>query len=185
MLIIGVVIWWDAHLFKPLMPKPRQYMEDKLGNGARGIMTVIILISVVMMVVGYRSADVVPLYTPIEGIGHLNNVMMLIAVTMMGMGASKGRARTWLRHPMLWGSIVWAVAHLLVNGDLASLILFGGIGAWALASIFVINTTEGEWKRPKAGPISGDIKLVVIGFVLYIAIAAIHTMLGYSPFGAV
>jgi hypothetical protein len=86
---------------------------------------------------------------------------------------------------MLIGVIVWSIAHLLVNGDLSSIVLFGGIGAWAISSILLINATEGECTRPSPGPIKGDIKLGIIGLVLFGVIAAIHTYLGYSPFGAV
>ena len=57
---------------------------------------------------------------------------MLVAVALIGAGHSKGRARGWLRHPMLTGVVVWAVAHLLVNGDVASLVLFGWLGLWAV-----------------------------------------------------
>jgi uncharacterized membrane protein len=184
LLIIGVIIWWDAHFFKLVMPGLRQKMEDRMGNGARGLMTVIILISLVMMVVGFRSASGPQIYTPPSWGGHLNNLMMLAAVIMLGMGNSKGRLRTWFRHPMLLGTIVWSIAHLLANGDLESIILFGGIGLWALSSIFLINHQEGPWTRPEPGPIAGDIKLVIIGLVLFSIIVAIHTWLGYSPFGA-
>ena len=77
---------------------------------------------------------------------------MFLAVALMGAGQSKGHARSWLRHPMLTGVLVWAFAHLLVNGDVASLILFGWMAAWALASMALINAREPAWVRPAPGP---------------------------------
>ena len=83
---------------------------------------------------------------------------------------------------MLTGVVVWAVAHLLVNGDAQSVVLFGGLAVWAVAEMLVINATAGPWVRPEPGPAKGDIRLIVIALVLYGVIAAIHTWLGYWPF---
>jgi ABC-type cobalt transport system substrate-binding protein len=113
----------------------------------------------------------------------VNNALMIIAVVLMGMGKSKGRARAWLRHPMLWGIVVWAVAHLLVNGDVASIVLFGGMGLWALANMLLINAQDGPWQRPAPGPASGDIKLLVISAVVFAVIVGLHMWLGPNPFG--
>jgi uncharacterized membrane protein len=139
-------------------------------------------VGLMLMIVGYRRAPVVPVYDPPAWGIHVNNLLMLAAVALMGAGKSKGRARSWLRHPMLTGVGVWAVAHLLVNGDLASLLLFGWLGGWAVANMALINAREPNWVRPAPGPVSGDIRLAVIAVVLYAAIAAVHTWLGYFPF---
>lgn len=184
-LILGIFLWADVHWMKRLMPNMRKKMDTRLGAGAaRGIISVLILCSIVMMVIGFRRADFIPIYTPFEGVGPVNNFLMVIAVMCMGMGASKGKMRTWLRHPMLTGVIIWMVAHLLVNGDLASLILFGGIGFWAAATMVLINRAEGAWLRPEAGPPAGDIRLVVITIIMFTVIASIHILLGYNPFSA-
>ena len=125
LLIAGVALWWAAHLFKRLAPDARVGMGDK----GKGLVAGVLVISVILMVVGYRSADVIALYAPLPGMGHLNNLAMLIAIFLYGVGGTKGMLYTRMRHPMLWGTVIWAGSHLLVNGDLASVILFGGIGA--------------------------------------------------------
>ncbi|GHA61129.1 membrane protein [Amylibacter ulvae] len=182
-LILGIIIWCDVHFFKRILPAGRMAMDEKLGAGpAKGVIALLLVISVVFMIIGYRSMDHLPVYTPISGIGHLNNLLMLIAVALMGLGASKGRARSWLRHPMLTGVIVWGMAHLLVNGDLASIFLFGGMILWAIGEMVLINRSEGAWLRPEPGPASGDIRLAIITIVLFAIIAGIHTALGYNPF---
>ena len=107
---------------------------------------------------------------------------MYIAILLFGMGSSKGKMRAWFRHPMLMGVITWSVAHLLVNGDLASVILFGGLAIWAIIQILLINRAVVDWARPEAGPVARDIRLLVIALVLYAVIAAIHTWLGYNTF---
>jgi uncharacterized membrane protein len=183
LLVLGLVLWTVAHLFKRVAPGARGELAGAVGGGpSRGIMAALILASLVLMVIGYRGAAVVPVYAPPAWGIHVNNLAMLFAVGLIGAGQSKGHARAWLRHPMLTGVIVWAIAHLLVNGDVASLVLFGWLGIWAIASILVINARDPAWARPEPGPISGDIRLVVITVVIYAVIAGVHIWLGYFPF---
>lgn len=183
LLLVGVFLWMDAHFLKRLLPGVRQSMDAKFGEkAARGIVAGLIFISLGLMVVGYRGSETVPVYTPFSGAGHLNNFLMVIAVICMGAGSSRGRMKTWLRHPMLTGVIIWAIGHMLVNGDIASIILFGGLGLWAVIEIILINKAEGAWVRPEAGPASRDIRLLVISAVVFIVIVSIHMWLGYSPF---
>lgn len=182
-LVLGVLIWSLVHFTKRLAPDVRRSLTERLGaRRSKVVLAAVIGLGVLLMIVGYRTAAFVPVYAP-PGWGiHLNNLLMLGAVALLGMGSSKGRARTWLRHPMLTGVVVWAVAHLLVNGDLASLILFGGLAVWALTEMRLVNAGEGPWHRPSPGPVSGDVRLIVITLVVYAVIAAIHAWLGYWPF---
>lgn len=182
LLIAGLVLWVAAHFFKRVAPGVRAGMNDKLGAGAaRGVMAVILVASVVMMVKGYRAAPVLEIFNaPSWGI-HVNNLAMLAAISLMGAGSSKGRVRAMLRHPMLTGVVVWGLAHLLVNGDVASLILFGGLASWAVANMLLINATSDPWDRPDPGPAGGDFKLLAITVVLFIVIAAVHAFIGPSP----
>ena len=185
LLYTGLAIWWLAHFVKRLSPALRTTMDTKLGSGpAKGIIALLILLSVVLMVMGYRTAPVDVVYdTPNWG-KHVNNLLMLVAIALLGMGSSKGRARTWLRHPMLTGALIWALAHLLVNGDMASIVLFGGVGAWALISMMLINMAEGKWQRPLAGPAFGDARWLMISVVVFAVISGFHIWIGPSPFGA-
>ena len=75
---------------------------------------------------------------------------------------------------MLSGVVLWSAAHLLVNGDLPSVILFGGLGSWALLEMAVINRAEGPWQRPPRGSFASDGKVLLVAAVLYAAIVGIH-----------
>ncbi len=183
LLYLGIAIWILVHFFKRIAPEARSGMDRAMGQGpAKGVIAVLLVISIVLMVIGYRAEPYDPVYAPIAGMGHLNNLLMIAAVMLMGAGSSKGKMRSWFRHPMLLGVIVWSFAHLLVNGDYASVVLFGSMALWAVAEIILINRAEPTWSRPEPGPIKGDIRLFVISLVLYAIIAGIHIALGHNPF---
>ena len=175
-LILGVLLWIGAHLFKRILPKQRA----ALGKAGMAIVAALVLISVVLMIIGYREAEEVQLYALPIWAWYLNNLMMLVAIFMMDVGMVKGVVRTKLRHPMLLGAVIWAVAHLLVNGDLASLVLFGGLGLWALFEMAVISRADGPWLAPAKGSIINDGKVAILAAALYAAFAGIHYWLGHS-----
>lgn len=178
LLILGVILWIAAHLFKRVMPDARA----RLGDKGKGLIALILLASVVLMVIGYRDAGEIYVWSPPSWTVHANSLLMLIAVVLLGLGNSKSRFRGITRHPMLAGVRAWAVGHLLVNGDLASIVLFGGMFVWALIQVAVINKAEPDWTRPEPGNLAGDIKLAVISAVLFAVFAVVHTWLGYPVF---
>ncbi|MFC2968395.1 NnrU family protein [Acidimangrovimonas pyrenivorans] len=177
LLILGVALWWVAHLFKRLAPGPRA----ALGDAGKGLAGLVLLAALVLMVIGYRALPNMPNMVAMPGNGHANNTLMLIALIVFGAGMSKGWLWTKIRHPMLWGVVLWSVAHLLVRNDLPSLILFGGMGLWALVEMALINGA-GPWQRPASGGIKRDGALAAIALVMYGLIAFVHIWLGYSPF---
>ncbi|WP_208348542.1 NnrU family protein [Pseudaestuariivita rosea] len=182
LLIGGITIWWGVHLFKRWMPETRA----KLGDPGKGLVAVGVLISLALIIIGYSRVEFIPLWYPPEFLTHVNNLLMVIAFYIYGAGAAKG-AKVWLgtkiRHPQLTAVKVWALAHLLVNGDLASVILFGAMLAWAVVSVIVINRAEGAWDRPPQAPVKKEIIHVTISVVLFIIVALIHNWLGVYPFG--
>ncbi|OZB17092.1 MAG: hypothetical protein B7X55_06850 [Rhodobacterales bacterium 34-62-10] len=177
LLTLGVILWAAAHFLKRVAPDARAQM----GNTGKALIAVALVASLLMMIFGYRAAEFIPLWTPPSWTVHLNNVLMLIAVFVYGMSATTGRLRGKMRHPQLTAVKIWAVAHLLVNGDVASIILFGGMLAWAVGSVILINRA-GPWVRPAPGAAKKDILLVVITLVLFGVMTAIHAWLGVSPF---
>jgi uncharacterized membrane protein len=143
-LILGVALWSGAHLFKRVAPERRAAM----GDAAKGGVALALVLSIVLMWWGYGTVNGGPAVVspPRRGI---NNLLVLIAFYLF---AASG-ARTWLgqkmRHPQLTGVKTWALAHLLVNGDLPSFILFGGLLAWAVVEVILINRqTNGPDPRP-------------------------------------
>jgi len=183
LLIAGVGLWIVTHWFRRFAPAARA----RLGDPGKGIIAVLILVSLGAMIFGYRAADFVPIWQPPSFMVHINNLLMVIAFWIYGSSAAKG-AKAWpaykTRHPQLLGFKVWAIAHLLVNGDLASILLFGGLLGWAVGSVVLINRAEPEWTPPDPAGRATYIRLTVITIVIVSLVAAIHTWLGVWPFAS-
>ena len=179
-LILGVLIWAYSHLMKRVTPG----LRAKLGDGpGKGVATLLSVLALYLIVTGYRAADVIVVWSPPAFLQHINNLLMLIAVILLFMQANRGTLRSYLRHPMLTAVKTWALAHLLVNGDLASIILFGGMLAWAVVDVIFINKMEVRGPRPAKGPVVNDVIYVVVCAVVYAGIVWLHAWLGYPAVG--
>ncbi len=156
----------------------------KLGDKGNGLVAVALVVSIVLMVIGYRGADFgTTLWALPSFAGHINNLLVLIALFMMTPAPRKGKLLNSVRHPMLIGFGLWAAAHLLVNGDVPSLVLFGGLLVWALLEIAIINKAEGDWTPTESGSIAKDGMFLVASIIVLAVIGYIHGLVGPSPFG--
>ncbi|WP_372838402.1 NnrU family protein [Phaeovulum sp.] len=179
-LLLGLLLWVGSHMFKRIAPKARASM----GDSAKAMVAGLSVLGIVLMVLGFRAATQVQLYhTPSWGV-HVNNLAMVVAIYLLGVSGTKGVLVNKMRHPMLTGVLVWALAHLLVNGDSVSLVLFGGLGLWAVAEMVLINRAS-KWKRPPPGSLTGDAKNLVATVLIFGVATGIHIWLGHNPFVAV
>ncbi|WP_163849021.1 NnrU family protein [Pseudooceanicola aestuarii] len=178
LIALGLVLWTWPHLMNSLTPG----LRTRLGDGrAKPLIALSALLGIVLMVIGYRGADAGFVYAPPVWGQHLNNLLMVIAVVFLGAAHSKSRLRALIRHPMLTGVAIWAVAHLLVRGDAASVLLWGGMLAWTLISRTATNRRAHDYVPFAGGSLTGDIRLAVISAVVFAVIVAIHAWLGPMP----
>ena len=180
LLVLGLALWWGAHFFKRVAPARRAAM----GDAGRGVVAGAIAVGIVFMIIGFRSAEVVNLYYPAPFLKHINNLLVLIAFYMMSPAPKRGLLLNGVRHPMLMGFSLWAFAHLLVNGELAEVVLFGGLLGWALLSMVVINRAEPGWTPGPKGTLAKDAMFLVGSVVLVAVIGYIHAWLGPWPFAS-
>lgn len=177
-LILGVALWWAAHLLKRVAPA----LRDKLGRGG---VAGLLLVSVLLMILGYRMADGPSWWGPSAPLKGINNILMLIAFYLFAADGMKTRIGRRMRHPQLTGFALWAFAHLLPNGDLPSFVLFGGLLVWALVTMAVINRAQPDWQPPQGEvPIRKDVFAFLGAIVVMLVVGLIHAWLGYNPFGA-
>jgi hypothetical protein len=182
-LIIGLILWIGTHWFKRILPAQRA----SIGEKGKGIVAIGVVVSLLLIILGYRAADFIPIWSPPSFLTPVNNIAMLFALWVYGSSAAKG-AKAWpaykTRHPQLLAVKIWAVAHLLVNGDLASILLFGAMLVWAIVTVRLINRAEPNWAAPEPAGRATYIRLTVITLVMFAIIVSIHVLLGVSPFAS-
>lgn len=178
-LIAGLALWIVPHVFKRVAPETRA----SLGTPAKGAVAVAIILSIVLMTIGYRGTPYVQVYFPPAWSYHANNLLVLLGFYLFAVSGAKTRLHQYIRHPQLIGFSLWAVGHLLANGNLSAVILFGGLLLWALSEIVLINRAVPDWTPPAKGPMRKEFTSVAATLVLFGVVAWIHTWLGYYPFG--
>jgi len=168
--LFGLVGFLAIHSISIVAPGWRDAMVARIGApGWRGLYSVASIATFAAMIHGYGLARLSPvvIYTPPAGLRHLAMLLMLPAFTMLLSAYLPGRIKTRLKHPMLAAVKLWALAHLLANGMLADVLLFGGFLAWAVVDRISVGRRP---PRPVAGAPAGrynDAIAVVGGLVLY------------------
>ncbi len=173
-LILGIVIFLGVHTLTAFR-ETRAGLIERFGlrtyKGAYSLVAAIGLALIIYGFIRYRAEGMIQIWAPPEWTHYLAPPLVWFAfVAFAARRAPPGRIRGALRHPMLVAIKSWALAHLLVNGDLASAVLFGGFLAWAVVDRISEKKrlAAGRTKNPVAGPVSRDIIAVVAGIVAYV-----------------
>ncbi len=186
-LILGLLLFLGIHLLSAL-PRKRHKLVRQLGEKKfKLIYSAIALIGLVTIIWGYAIArPVAPvLYEPPFELRHLAMLLVLIAFLLLPAAKLSGNIRYWMRHPQITAVKLWAFAHLLVNGDLASVLLFGSFLAWGVFDRISLKKREkfGLVRTRDFKPkVIHDIYAVLIGVGLYAAFAYyLHGVLFGQP----
>lgn len=189
-LIVGLVIFLGIHSVEIFSPTFRGTAVARMGEGGyKGVYSVLSIVGFVLLVWGYGVArqDPILLYAPPVWMRHLTALLMLPVFPLLLAAYLPGRIKAAVKHPMLASIKLWAFAHLLANGMLADLLLFGGFLAWAVADRISIK------HRPVVRPVPGppplkynDLIAVVGGLALYVIFVLwLHVKwIGVSPLPA-
>ena len=186
--LLGLVIFFAAHSVSIVNEPWRDRMVAKIGEWPwKGLYSLVAIAGFVLIVWGYGQARVEPvlLYSPPVWLRHVALLLLVPVFPLFLAAYFPGRIQAATKHPMLVATKLWAVAHLLANGMLADVILFGPFLAWAVIDrISMKHRTQ----RPIPGvPPSktNDIIVVLAGLALYVAfILWLHTwLIGVSPIG--
>jgi uncharacterized membrane protein len=182
LLILGVLLWAVSHLFPAVGVDQRARLVQRLGEGRyRGLFSLVIALAVVLMVLGWKSAAPMPVYRAPSLGPPLTGMVMLVAMVLFFSARPKTNIKRALRHPQLTGVLVWALAHLLANGDSRSVVLFGGLAVWTIVQIIATNRRDGPWKKPDAVSLKMDAIPLVIGVVAYGVLLWAHPWLFGVP----
>lgn len=175
LLIIGMLLWATLHLLPSAGRGVRDAAIAKIGFGAyRGLFSLAIIGALALVVFGWRQSTPEYLYTTTSTMRSAALALMPVSFILLGASGRATRIGRVVRHPQLTGLLVWALAHLLANGDSRSLVLFGGMAAWSVVSIFFINRRDGDWVKAEAPSIAKELIGVVLSLVVMVLLMMAH-----------
>ncbi|NEV61253.1 NnrU family protein [Thiorhodococcus minor] len=187
-LILGLVLFLGTHAISIFKPGLRTQVIDRFGVAAwQGVFGLLSLIGFVLLVNGYAATREAPLvlYDPPSWLRHVNLLLMLPVFPILLSTYLPGRIQTAVKHPMLLAVKIWAFGHLLANGTLADVLLFGSFLAWAVADRISLKHRAGPPVQGAPPNRVNDAIAVVGGLVLYLLfIFWLHkALMGVAPIG--
>jgi uncharacterized membrane protein len=187
--VAGLLIFLAIHSISIVAPGWRDAQAGRMGENAwKGLYALVSIVSLVAMIYGYGIARQLPVmvYAPSIALRHLAFLLMLPVFPLLIAAYLPGRIKRLARNPMLLAVILWAASHLLANGTLNDLLLFGAFLVWAVADLISVSRRPNVSAVPSA-PASAinDVIVVVAGLGLYafVLLWAHARVVGVSPLG--
>jgi uncharacterized membrane protein len=182
LLVAGVLLWAIIHLFSSVGRDARAAVVARIGlNPYKGLYSVLLVLALVLIVIGWRSTPPTSLWVPPVGLRHLATALMPIAVILFISARAPTDIKQVIRHPQLTGVKLWAVAHLLANGELRSIVLFGGLLAWAVLEVIFINRRDGAWVRPPRVGMVRTMASALVGLLAAAVLVYVHPWIAGRP----
>lgn len=173
LLIIGLLIFFAVHLV-PAIPALRNRLHSKMGEGGyKAVFGIFSFIGLALIVLGMRSAGYVELWSAPYELRAFTSLTMVIALYCFMSFAIQTNLRRFTAHPMSWGVAFWSGGHLVINGDMASVLLFGSFLVYSLFNIYSANLRGAKSSDQKV-PIVKDAIALVIGSLVYIGMVLTH-----------
>ena len=171
-LVLGLVVFMAPHVFSTFRGA-RSGVVARLGEGAyKGIYSLVSLIGLILIGYGYaryRSTGWIDVWYPKSWTRHVTVALVWPSIICFYAAYSPGRIKTALKHPMLVGIKLWALAHLISNGDLGSIVLFGAFLAYAVFDRISLKRRTDPGAPPiPVGGMKNDIIAIVGGTVIYL-----------------
>jgi uncharacterized membrane protein len=187
LIFAGLLLWSVLHFLPALDLKFRKDLVSRLGLVPyKGLIGVLLLASIGLIIIGWKSTEPVDLYTaPGWGI-QLAGPVMLVSLLLFFAPYVNNSISHFIRHPQLIGIVVGSAGHLLAGGSNRELLLFGGMMIWSIVEIILLNRRNGPWLKPELAPLKANVRLVLMGIGFYLIFLFTHELLfGVSPFGDV
>jgi uncharacterized membrane protein len=174
-MILGLVLFLGAHTFTT-QRELRGSLIAATGESSYKIGYALVSLAGLALIVWgfahYRATGWWPVWTPPTLLKHLSVALMLPAVILVVAAYLRGRIYAAVKHPMLAGVKLWAFGHLLANGDLGGIVLFGSFLAWAVYDRISLKRRADPGSPPiPVGGISNDLIAIVVGIIVYLALA--------------
>ena len=188
-LILGLAVMLGAHVFVTFRGARAGLMAQLGQNGYRALFSIVAIAGLALIVWGfaqYRAHELIQVWSPPTFMRHVTVGLMLFAVIFFTAAFIPSHIKAKLKHPMLAGVKTWALAHLLSNGDLGSILLFGAFLAWGVYARIAAKRRGDLGAVTAPAGYTNDIIVVLIGIVIYLALGyAFHPMvIGVPVFGS-
>lgn len=182
LLLAGLLLWAATHLFVSLGADARQQVIAKIGIGPyKGLFSLTLVGAIVLIVMGWKAMPTGSFYVPPVELRHLTMLLMPFALILFVAASVPTDLKRYIRHPQLTGVKLWAVAHLLSNGETRSVILFGGLLAWAVMEVIAINRRDGVWTKPAQVGLPKTAMSTAIGLILTVVLVYAHPWISGMP----
>jgi uncharacterized membrane protein len=180
-LILGLVVLLGAHSFTTFRETRTSLIERFGARTYKSVYSLVALVGFALIVWGfarYRAEGLIPIWSPPTWTRHLAIALMWFAfVALASTNPAPGRIRGWLRHPMLVAVKIWALAHLLANGDAGGIVLFGSFLAWAVFDRIAVKK-RGDNGAPRLASFTrADAIALGAGTLAYAAMIFLHPVL--------
>lgn len=186
-LLLGIVLFFGMHSVAILALPLRDRLAARSDLGWKALYAIVSLVGIFLMVRGYAELRLTPtvLYVPPVALRHVAALLMLPAFACFIAPYFPGRIKRALKHPQLVAVKLWALAHLLANGTLADVLLFGSFLIWAVVERISLKRRPVRAVPGAPESAMNDVIVVVVGLALYVAFAFwFHELLfGVRPFG--
>lgn len=188
LLILGIVLFLGLHLVRVVAPGLRSSMIARLGEGGwKGAYSIASIVALVILIYGFGQArDMTPIWTPPFWMSHITILLMLFAlICLVASLLPAGHIAVRTKHPMVLSVKIWALAHLLSNGDGAAILLFAAFLAWGVILRISLKRRERAGEITLRPFVSGkyDLYAIVIGVIVWaLIIWKLHAwIIGVSP----
>ena len=172
LLILGIIIFFSIHLV-PISPL-KKILINRLGeNKYKGLYSLIALVGLLIIIYGFGHADFHPVWDPLPYSREITLALMPISMVLLAAANVQTNIKRFIKHPMLIAVLIWSFVHLIANGDLRSIMLFGSFGVYALIDIIFskkVLTTNNTTNYTLAK----DIIVIIIGLLIYAVIVYFH-----------
>ncbi|MDP5069717.1 MAG: NnrU family protein [Congregibacter sp.] len=182
LLLAGILLFTGTHLFLSLAPQQVSLARSRFGEApVKGIVAVLSAAGLGLLVFGWRSSVPTGLYAPPAGIHGLAMGLIVVALYLFVVSNRPSAVKRVIRHPQLTGVLLWAIAHLLLNGDSRSSLLFGVLALWAVLEIVLINRRQGSWEKSPAPGFATELVTFVMALLFVAVVAWAHPWLAGVP----
>ena len=182
LLLLGLLLFAAVHFVPSLAPGLKNAWQGRLGeNGYKGTFSLLLVTGLALIIIGWRGTAPEFLYRPPATLHFPALALIYLGFLLFVVSNRKSRLRRLVRHPQLTGVALWGIAHLLLNGDNRSLLLFGGLTLWAVIEIIAFNRRDGAWIKEESPGWGTEVVTLIVTVVVIGVVMWAHPWLSGVP----